>query len=64
MSGYQASLPVKDFENENQIEFTIIAKRQTQIAFRCLVVKQLTDSHSSGQSPEGPYSTNDGVLYI
>ena len=61
-AGYQAVLPESNFRNhQNQYEFTIVAKRKKQIAFRCLVIQQINDS-SSVQC--GPYSTNDGVLYI
>jgi len=78
MSGYRASLPVAEFTSNGQAEFAIVAKRQSEVAFRCLVVKQLTNateatnanppnSANGVQSPHtlaGPFSTNDGVLYI
>jgi hypothetical protein len=60
-AGYQASLPEAVFRNSaDQYEFTIIARRGPQVAFRCLVVQQSTENSSTS----GPYSTNDGVLYI
>ena len=63
MSGYQASLPAAEFEDRKQIEFTIVANRQTQVAFRCLVVQQFADQEGE-PTWNGPYSTNDGVLYV
>ena len=63
-AGYQATLPEKLFKNnKEQYEFTIIAKRGHQVAFRCLVVKQNVGGSPLIQS-NGPFSTNDGVLYI
>ena len=63
-AGYQATLPEKLFKNnKDQYEFTIVAKRGHQIAFRCLVVKQSVE-RSPSKRADGPFSTNDGVLYI
>lgn len=60
-AGYKATLPESVFRNnQDQHEFTIVAKRGGQVAFRCLVVRQNMSERSNG----GPYSTNDGVLYI
>ena len=62
MAGYEARLPDDVFRINNNYEFTIVAKRAGQVAFRCLVVQQNVDTQTNGEA--GPYSTNDGVLYI
>lgn len=62
LAGYRGKLPKELFENESQIEFTIVAKRENQIAFKCLVVKQMVPGDDS--TNKGPYSTDDGVLYV
>ena len=61
LAGYKATLPASAYTNpENQYEFTIVAKRGSEVAFRCLVVQQDISNENLG----GPFSTNDGVLYI
>jgi glutamate-1-semialdehyde 2,1-aminomutase len=66
MAGYEASLPVSFFDDQSQYEFTILAKRGPQVAFRCLVVRQIVSDIGRGNANPivGPYSTNDGVLYV
>ena len=61
LAGYEAKLPELDFRKDDQYEFTIVAHRSDEVAFRCLVVKQIVASNSG---VAGPFSTNDGVLYI
>ena len=61
LAGYKATLPASAYTtSENQYEFTIVAKRGSEVAFRCLVVQQDIFNENLG----GPFSTNDGVLYI
>ena len=62
MAGYEARLPDDVFRVDNNYEFSIVAKRAGQVAFRCLVVQQNVDAKTNGDA--GPFSTNDGVLYI
>ena len=61
LAGYEAELPESDFRNDDHYEFTIVANRSNEVAFRCLVVKQIV---STNGAVTGPFSTNDGVLYI
>jgi len=62
MAGYEARLPQEVFRSNDNYEFTIVAKRAGQVAFRCLVVQQNVGTETNGDG--GPYSTNDGVIYI
>lgn len=62
MAGYEARLPDEVFRVEGNYEFAIVAKRSGQVAFRCLVVQQNVDTQTKRDA--GPFSTNDGVLYI
>ncbi len=58
MSGYKASLPVADFVNQGQVEFRIVAKRQSTVAFQCSVTKKPQSDWTE------PRSTNEGLIEV
>lgn len=61
-AGYEARMPRELLRKGDSYEFAIVAKREGKVAFRCLVVKQIVRANDRNAS--GPFSTNDGVLYI
>ena len=57
-AGFEASLAGKKFSRDDQYEFTLIAKSDGEIAFRCWV--RIPEQ----RSVEPPHSLRDGVLFL
>jgi len=61
-AGYSAILPTHLFRKEGDFDFTLCAMQKNRIAFRCRVFRHQRASVKN--TPDGPFSTSDGVLYI
>lgn len=60
-SGFKATLPDDLFWQDDRYQFSIVAKREGKVAFRCRVGCR---SLSEGEHPDAPFCIRNGVLDI
>jgi hypothetical protein len=61
-AGFSALVPAASLDSDADQEFTILARRGGDVAFRCRVVRRRRAGNAA--RVEGPYWIGDGVLYV